>query len=557
MLQHVQNKLIKLFGLNIFRSGLFLIIGLLIWGTLQNILAPRRYPYIKAYDAGKLRYYYGEEKNSIDAIISGSSHAGRAIIPMELYEKYQIKSYNLSTSIQPIEATYYTLQEALTTQSPKVFIFDVANLFYERSPEACWKSVLDELPIGKNKFLLSQEYLNYAETNTESIFNLLFPLLQYHTRWKEISKQDFDIFNNNQHYFGKGATIDSVIWAGRSVDEMNFIANEMLKNTEKIEYQYMGSEIIETREEDFLYSTKIPEKNINWLLKIKDVCDRNDIQLLAIKVPVIYWPQVNSSAWTNEKYNEICSLCNKYGITYFDMLYDVDVNIDYEKDSHDGGIHLNLYGGQKISACLGYYLINHYEFSNESNNFWDKDLISYQKVRDIALLQLEQDFVTYINMLSDKHNDKTIFIAVSDNILQELNSKDVEGLKRLGLMVDFSDLFQKSYIAVIENGEIRYEAMSNRPLKYSGICNKSGKKYELYSSGWLTNSCASILLDDNEFAINGRGINIVIYDDIRELVVDSVCFDTCTELHTPTRNNNKINEFEENFERYIMEIEDK
>lgn len=372
MLQYVPKKIIKLLSLNICKSILFGVIGLLIFVTLQNILAPRRYPYIKAYDAGKLRYYYGEEKNSIDIIISGSSHAGRAIIPMELYEKYQIKSYNLSTSIQPIEATYYTLQEALKTQKPKIFILDVSNLFYEISPEACWKSVLDELPIGRNKLLLSQEYLNNVQTSTESIFNLLFPLLQYHTRWKEISKQDFDIFNNNQIYFGKGATIDSVIWGGRSVDEMNYITNEMLKNTEKIEYEYIGSKIIETREEDFLYSTKIPEKNLNWLLRIKDICDKNNIQLLAIKVPVVYWPQVNPSAWTNEKYKRIRSLCNKYGIPYFDILYDANINIDYEKDSHDGGIHLNLYGGQKISACLGDYLINQYDLSNESNDLWEK-----------------------------------------------------------------------------------------------------------------------------------------------------------------------------------------
>ncbi len=51
-------------------------------------------------------------------------------------------------------------------------------------------------------------------------------------------------------------------------------------------------------------------------------------------------------------------------------------------------------------------------------------------------------------------------------------------------------------------------------------------------------------------------MNIVVYDDERGLVLDSVGFDTCMEYHTPIRNNEMINNLEEEFEYYIMEVED-
>ena len=83
---------------------------------------PKRAPYTKAYDAGKLAGFYNEEEHTIDVLICSTSHISKSILPMELYEDYGITSYNLSTSTQPIEATYYILAEALKTQSPEVFI---------------------------------------------------------------------------------------------------------------------------------------------------------------------------------------------------------------------------------------------------------------------------------------------------------------------------------------------------------------------------------------------------------------------------------------------------
>ena len=36
----------------------------------------------------------------------------------------------------------------------------------------------------------------------------------------------------------------------------------------------------------------------------------------------------------------------------------------------------------------------------------------------------------------------------------------------------------------------------------------------------------SILINGKEYAVNSRGLNIVVYDNINKCVVDSICFDT-------------------------------
>ena len=534
----------------------FFAIGILIFQILQCILVPKRFPYTKSYDAGKLAAYYAEEKNSIDVLICGTSHASKGILPMEIYEKYGIKSYNLSTSVQPIEATYYLLSEALKTQKPSVFIYDVSNLYINSVEKYHWLYVMDEMHFGINKIAFAKEYRKSAKNSEESTKELLFPLLAYHTRWKELGKEDFTVFLRDRHYFGKGGQINSAVSpAEMSVEEMNAAEDELLLDTEKTEYVYDGEEARTTKEKDILYQSGIPEKNIEWLHKIKTLCEENGVSFLAVKVPAVYMPQDYRTAWTVGKYRAVKSLCEEQGIPYYDILYDSNAVFDYRTDTPDNGTHLNLLGAQKASGELGNYLKEHYELSGEQNEQWDKDLMSYQKVRKVARLQVERDFFAYMDMLAKEYNDTTIFICVAGDMGKALNEDEIRAFRALGLQADFENAFQKSYIAVIEKGELKYEALSNRSLSYGGICSGSGTDYGLYSSGWWSAPMATISLAGNELVRNKeQGINIVVYDDERKLVIDNVCFILGTDYQA-SKKNGEINDFEVSFEEYLIEEE--
>lgn len=534
----------------------FFLIGILLFLMFQKILTPTRISYIDIFGVGKLADFYNEKDNSIDVIIGGTSHSADGILPMELYEKYGIKAYNLSTSEQPIEVTYYMLCEAVKTQKPEIFIWDVSNIYVSEDKKASWKRVTDEMRIGGNKLILAKEYCEKYHNESEAIYEIMFPLLEYHTRWKDLSWKDFMCFHCNKYNYRKGGEIVSTISDGEiTVEAMNDAATELSQDMEKVQYTYTAGVYQEESEEDILYSGEIPNENIAWFLKIKEFCDENNIQLLIIKVPSVNYPQQYRSAWTEEKYKKIQELCGQYGVPYYDLLYDTDIGIDWKKDSMDGGYHLNLCGAQKVTVSLGSYLKEHYELLDAYDEEWDEELVLYQKVREAALFQLERDFDTYIDILMKEHKDNMIFIAASDDMAEGLNETDVNLLRQLGLQTDFSNAFRKSYVAVIDNGEVAYEALSNRSLNYKGRCKETKKTYELYSSGWWTSPTASIKIADDELAINSRGLNIVVYDDEKGLVLDSVCFDTYEQEHTAVRNNERINMLRQEFEEYLMETE--
>lgn len=540
----------------IYKVICFLLIGIMLFQGSQQLFKPKWFPYDDSYDAGKMRGYLNEKKDSIDILICGASHASRGIYPMELYEKFGFKSYNLSTSGQPIEATYYLLKEAFLTQNPQVVIFDVSSLYFGNSAEYSWRYVIDDMPLGKTKIDFAKEY---CEINKEeTIQELILPLMRYHTRWKELQKQDFNyMFYDSQHHFGKGCKVSSLNNRGITADMANLVAEELLLDNEKNKYTYNEGVWGEEHIAEVLYNVEIPQYNINWMLKIKDLCDKNNTLLLAVKIPVTQYPQMYWSAWNMAKYHKVQSFCNDNNIIYYDLLYDTDVDINWDTDSRDSGMHLNLYGAQKISINIGKYLEECFNISGEYDNYWDQDLLLYQKVRKVALLELEQNFITYIEKLRDEFQDTMIFIAASDDMSQGLNEMDFNVLQSLGLQTDFSGAIRNSYMAVIDNGQVIYEALSNRPLVYEGVRGRNEIKYRLYSAGWWTNANASIIINNREYAVNSRGINIVVYDKKRELVLDSVCFDTSVDFHASVRNNVMINDFEEAFEQYIMDVEDK
>lgn len=78
---------------------------------------------------------------------------------MEIYENSGIVSYNLSTSGQSIEVTYYLLRSALERQLPKVVVLDASSLFFDDDIDIKnWRYVLDEMPMGKTKIAMARKY---------------------------------------------------------------------------------------------------------------------------------------------------------------------------------------------------------------------------------------------------------------------------------------------------------------------------------------------------------------------------------------------------------------
>ena len=59
-------------------------------------------------------------------------------------------------------------------------------------------------------------------------------------------------------------------------------------------------------------------------------------------------------------------------------------------------------------------------------------------------------------------------------------------------------------------------------------------------------------MEQTEFAVCSRGLNIVVYDADLDCIFDSVGFDTSMEHHVATRNAVNTNNFIMKYEHYLM-----
>ena len=83
---------------------------------------------------------------------------------------------------------------------------------------------------------------------------------------------------------------------------------------------------------------------------------------------------------------------------------------------------------------------------------------------------------------------------------------------------------RKSYYAVIDGGQVR-EEMSDYLLRLQGTVDNGQAVFSLDSAGFYSGSICSILIGGEEYSLNTKGLNIVVYDTLTDRVIDSVNID--------------------------------
>lgn len=447
-----------------------------------------------------MKEFYSLEAEEVQMFIVGSSHTELAFSPMECYKQNQITSYNFSTAKQPIELSYYLLEEGLKTQSPKVVIYDVASLFYKKNEvnTARFRYVLDSMPLSMTKIKLANCYADYnSDERIFSIGEALCPIYYYHDRWKKLDEEDFNVDEQTSYLKGQF---------------MRTYVNEVEYDVEKIE-----SKIAKKIENGTATAPTIFDKNMSYLIKMKELCDKNNIKLLLITTPTVRWNSLKSGV--------IEEVCEANGLDFVDLNMPDGELIDYSADMADGN-HVNAYGAKKTTKYLCDYVMKNYGITGSACADYDESIKYYDAYDNILKYQLETDFDEYLSILNENKEDLAIFVCANNEMTAGLQDKDVELLNALGCKITFDASYNgSSYISVIDGGNLVYEKADKGALSYKyDLAN--GSEVKLSSAGNLAGNVATIDVDGMSYAINSIGLNIVVYDKKSNTVLDSVAFNT-------------------------------
>lgn len=497
-------------------------------------------------------YFSMQEIGDIDVLFLGTSSPECGIDPMGIYQEAGIPTMSLATAGQSVSSSYYLLEEALKRQNPKYVFFDVASCFVsddDISRLAFYRYILDSMPLCQSKVELSNLYASYYDDRLRpGIFlSSFFPIYQYHSLWSNIPDETIDNMKARNLYSKGYYLLTMINPSSSSKAEMNA-------------FHVPGHSVLKSN-------------NIQWLIKMKTLCEHNGAELVLLKVPVVISPYNYYPAWTTARSKAIKSIAKRIGLDYIDLLYDEDLEFDWSYDSIDAGCHLNYGGAKKITRWFSKYLSCELDLPKKRIEAFEDDLEIYSCLTSLADLQMTQSLSQYLNKLLDMENT-TAFIVSCLDMSQGLGELEISALHNLGLKCNYESFsFGDEYVAIIENKNVKDEehcsAYNSKRLTkgrgrdqnpegdgaliVAGVL-ENGEKYKLTSKGWYIGHTGNIVIDESDYSMKGRGLNIVIYDNISRQVIDSVSFDTYQPgEHIVNRSWNMTSYYFAKYARYLME----
>lgn len=319
------------------KLGCFVAVCILSVVLLNRLLMPK---YMTGITEGAFIAEYYKEETDHDVLFIGDCEAYENISPVTLYREFGFTSFIRGSAQQLIWQSYYLLEDALRYETPKVVVFNVLSLKYnEPQKEEYNRMTLDGMKMSSSKI----NAIRASMTADESMPDYLLPLLRYHSRWSELSSDDF------KYYFTRDLRTHSGYY-------MRVDVKPVISYPEKRPL------------EDYNFG----ENAMNYLEKIRLLCEQNGITLVLMKAPSI------SPVWYDEWEAQVVKYAEEHSLLYINTLALADeIGIDYSTDTYDKGLHLNVYGAEKLSKYLGAILSERFGLPDRRNTepyctVWEK-----------------------------------------------------------------------------------------------------------------------------------------------------------------------------------------
>jgi len=160
--------------------------------------------------------FYNQEKNTVDILILGNSHANSGLDLDIIDAKIKGKTVSLATRGQNIYQSYYAALEAYNHQTPEILIIE-NFLFYER---LTMDAFVNQDPTINDymKRYLTFEGKKFGDVKIKeardffkgSLVENMFPTIKKHSRWTDIDKIKRRLYENGEKGKQTGTTVLSI-----------------------------------------------------------------------------------------------------------------------------------------------------------------------------------------------------------------------------------------------------------------------------------------------------------------------------------------------------------
>lgn len=349
--------------------GVFLVL----FFCVQRLVMPK---YAAGMPEGNFTAEYYDETTDHDVILIGDCEVYENIDPLFLWSEYGITSYIRGNAQQLAWQSYYMLEDTLKYETPKVVVYNVQALVHDGpQKEEYNRMTLDGMRWSPTKLKAVQASL----CEGENFVDYLFPVLRYHQRITELQREDFTYFNRRKKVSHNGyyMRIDVLPVSESDVADISWLPGGKEKapsgEEEQEEIGDPWGRIEETHAgEPELQSDMITEEKkrgkfgslpMEYLDRIRRLCEEKGMRLILMKAPSL------APRWYESDHRQVVEYAEKYGLPYINF-YELleETGLDYEKDTYDGGLHMNLSGADKLTKYLGKILAGDYHMPDHRND---------------------------------------------------------------------------------------------------------------------------------------------------------------------------------------------
>ena len=332
-------------GKTIVSIGVFLVICCTGFALISRLLQPK---YMTDLEEGSFISQYYREAGGHDVIFIGDCEVYANYSPMEMYRNNGITAYIRGTPQQLLWMSYYVAEETFRYEAPRVLVFNV-NAMRESEPvsEAYNRLTIDQMRWSGSKVGI----ISASMMEEEQFLSYVFPILRYHSRFDELTQEDFSyLFQVRDNTFN-GFQLHTEVVPVSSLPVKKVLSD----------YQFA----------DICYE---------YLDKIRLLCEENGTELILVKAPSLY------PYWYDEYDEQIRKYASEYGLAFYNFVeLSEEIGLDFTEDTYDGGHHLNLFGAVKLSRYFGDILTEEHGVADHRQDpeiafVYDKKLQVYDEV---------------------------------------------------------------------------------------------------------------------------------------------------------------------------------